>query len=194
MSKQDEELIAEYQQGNDEALNMLFHRYKMPVFNFALRLLGNRADAEDAAAEVFLSLVRNKDAYQPKAAKFSTWLFTVTRNACIDRIRKRKNIFSLWFTNPQSGEHEQWDVPDDEENAAENLARQETAHQVKSVIELLPPMQKEALILREYQGLKYEEIARILGCSLENVKVLIFRARERLRVELASSILEDGDE
>lgn len=193
MSKQDEELIAEYQQGNDEALNMLFHRYKMPVFNFALRLLGNRAEAEDAASEVFLVLVSKKEAYQPKA-KFSTWLFTVTRNACIDRIRKRKNIFSLWFTN-SSGEQEQWEIPDDDgETAAEHAARRETAHQVKSVIELLPPMQKEALILREYQGLKYEEIAHILGCSLENVKVLIFRARERLRVELASSILEDGDE
>lgn len=193
MSKQDEELIAEYQQGNEEALNMLFHRYKKPVFNFAFRLLGNRADAEDTTSEVFLILVTKKDAYQPRA-KFSTWLFTVVRNACISRIRKRKNVFSMWRTNPDSGQEEEWEIPDDQPSPADDLNRKETARQVKKVIKLLPPMQKEALILREYHGLPYEEIAQILDCSLENVKVLIFRARERLRVELASLIAEDEHE
>ena len=84
MARHDEELIIEYQQGSEEAFEMLFQRYKKPILNFALRILGNRADAEDITADVFLIRFTKKNLYKPDA-KFSTWLFTVARNACITK-------------------------------------------------------------------------------------------------------------
>ncbi len=192
MEKQDEELIMEYYQGCEEALEMLFHRYKKPVLNFALRILNNRADAEDVTGEVFVVVFEKKYVQKPKA-KFSTWLFTVAHNACITRIRKRKKTISLWFTKNDSGEYEPWDVVDPKTSPREELVKRETALEVKKAIAKLPDTQKEALILREYHHFSYEQITEVLSCSLENVKILIYRARERLRTELPSSIMEDHD-
>lgn len=171
---------------------MLFQRYKKPVLNFALRILGNRADAEDVTGEVFLVVFTKKYAQKP-GARFSTWLFAVAHNACITRIRKRKRTVSLWFTKDASGEVEQWEVMDPEASHTEKLIKKETALQVKKAIAKLPPQQKEALILREYHDLSYEQITEILNCSLQNVKILIYRARERLRSDLLPSIKEDHD-
>ncbi|MDP2654205.1 MAG: sigma-70 family RNA polymerase sigma factor [Candidatus Omnitrophota bacterium] len=190
MEQRDEELIADYQQGNPKALEMLYERYKEPILNFALRILGNRADAEDVTADVFGVLIVRRDAYQPKA-KFSTWLYTVTRNACISKIRKHKNVFSLWFQG-QNGEYDEIPVPDKQPSVSMRLADQETGEQIRKAIEKLPDSQKEALILREYHGMSYDEISQVLGCSLENVKILIFRGRERLRRELTSFLTEEN--
>ena len=185
MTKPDDELIADYQKGDTKALEMLFDHYKKPVLNFALRITGNRADAEDVVSDVFMAVFINKDRYQPKA-KFSTWLFTIARNSCINKLRKKKNIFSMWVQNNQSGDYELLDVPDTETMPDRLVKEKEVAAHVKNAIAKLPETQREALVLREYQNFSYEEISQILGCSLENVKVLIFRARERLRQELSS--------
>ena len=190
MDKRDEDLIHEYQLGNEEALTMLFERYKRPILNYALRILGNRADAEDVAGEVFLALFEKKDSYQPQA-KFSTWLYTIARNNCISRIRKRKFQISLWFEKDETGELQCLDIPDDKNLPPQELARKETSFYLRRAIAKLPLEQKEALILREYQQLSYEEISQVLGCSLEKVKVVIFRAREKLREELPSFIKEE---
>jgi len=183
MDKTDEELIETYYQGKEEAVEMLFTRYKMPVFNFSLRILNGRADAEDATGEVFLSLFRKK--YTPRAGvKFSTWLFAVARNACLTQIRKRKKWLPMWLTKNESGEYEQWDIPDTADLPHEVLGKREEALKVRKAISLLPDLQKEALVLREYHHFKYDQISEILNCSLEQVKINIFRARERLRVVL----------
>ena len=189
MTKSDQELIADYQNGDPRALEMLFERYKKPVLNYALRVTGNRADAEDVTSDVMMTLIVKKETYQP-IAKFSTWLFTIVRNSCISKLRRRKNIFSLWTQNQESGEYETLDVPDTA-NLPDHLVKEkEITSQVKKAIEKLPDTQREALVLREYQNFSYEEISQILGCSLENVKILIFRARERLRQELSSFMTE----
>ncbi len=190
MDKQDEDLILEFQQGKSEALEMLYHRYKQPILNFSLRILSNRADAEDVTAEVFLVLFSKKDSYRSKA-KFSTWIFTVAYNACITRIRKRKRVVSLWFTKDDDPEEKEWEIPDPNSLPSEDLAKKETALQVKRAIQNLPELQKEALVLREYHNLSYEEISQILDCSLENVKILIYRARERLKKTLPSFLREE---
>lgn len=183
MEIKDEELIVEYYQGDQAAFTALFQRYKRPVLNFALRLIDNRADAEDVVEEVFMSLLQQK--YTIRAgAKFSTWMFRVAHNACMTHFRKKKHVASLWFKKNDENDYASWDVADTADLPHEEIAKQESAMQVKKAIAKLPLEQKEALVLREYNGLAYDQISVILECSLEKVKILIFRARERLRVEL----------
>jgi RNA polymerase sigma-70 factor (ECF subfamily) len=186
----DEELIADYLQGRAEAFEMLFRRYKKSILNFALRFLGNRADAEDVTADVFVTLYSKRYTPQPQA-KFSTWLFTVARNACISQIRKRRRFLPMWFTQGESGELEQWEIPDARNLPSDDLDRKETAIQIRQAVTQLPEAQREAVILREYHEMSYQDIAQVMGCSLERVKILIFRGRERLRQELSLAAMED---
>lgn len=195
MDQTDEDIMLDYQSGNREAISVIFHRYKNRIMNFCLRMLGNRADAEDVAHDVFVTLMGSRYKYQ-SGAKFSTWLFTIARNRCIDRIRKSKRFFSMTFSNKDSSNNksDQWDVPDDRPDSADDLGKKERAQLVQKAIATLAVQQREAIILREYHRFSYDEIAKILNCSLDNVKVLIFRGRERLRVELASHIQEGNHE
>ena len=168
---------------------MIFMRYKNPILNFCLRILGNRPDAEDATGEVFLALFAKQYTFKPEA-KFSTWLYTIARNNCIDRIRKKKNLVSRWFSSKSDDELIEWDVADTRDISSEMLAKKEMAKHVQLAIQMLPLEQKEAIILREYQSLSYEQIAQVLNCSLEKTRILIFRAREQLRNQLSSYIKE----
>ena len=174
------------------ALEGIFTRYKKPVFNFALRFLANRAEAEDVASDVFLAVVSGRYHYSP-SAKFSTWLFTVTRNACISRIRSSKKMFSLWFKTAQ-GEDQQMDFADHSlpsKRPDHALLKEEQSVFLEKALSKLPLGQREAIILKEFQNMRYEEISKVLNCSLANVKILIFRGRENLRRELKTSGLEE---
>lgn len=191
MEQSDEEIMMQYKvTGEPEIVQAIYFRYRTRILNFCLRMLGNRADAEDVTGEVFLTLFSGKYAYDPKA-KFSTWLYTVARNGCISRIRKRKHLVSVWFSSRGSSTYDQWELEDKEDLAAEQLAKKEAASRVRRAIGQLPNEQREAIILREYHRLHYDEIRQILDCSLEKVKILIFRAREKLREDLRSFIEEE---
>jgi RNA polymerase sigma-70 factor (ECF subfamily) len=190
MEQTDEELMSRFSGGDMPALEGIFTRYKKPVFNFAFRFLANRAEAEDVASDVFLTVVSGRYQYSPNA-KFSTWLFTVTRNACISRIRSGKKMFSLWFKTEQ-GEEEQLDVADPSLSRPDDaLLKEEQSVFLEKALAHLPLGQREAIILKEFQNMRYEEIAKVLNCSLSNVKILIFRGRENLRRELKTSGLEE---
>lgn len=178
----DMELVNAYYAGDKGAFEQLFERHKLKVFNFALRLLNNRPDAEDVTSEVFIQLFGKR--YQNNGqAQLSTWLLTVARNNCLTRLRSVKKTVSLWFQK-DDGDDGVWEVPDPNASPAQAMAKKEQAKAIKRALDKLPIEQKEALILREYERRGYSDIAQILGCSLEKVKVLIFRARERLRLEL----------
>lgn len=183
MNKKDEELIVESKLGNREALEEIFHRYKVSLFNYAFRILGNRADAEDVVSDVFLTLSSGNTIYIPKA-KFSTWLYTVAHNACISRIRKRKKFVYMWFKRKKDDTYTELDIPDVQNSPAINSDEKNIVSQIKQAIKKLPLEQREAIVLRVYQNLSYTEIREALGCSISKVKVLIFRAREKLRREL----------
>ncbi len=168
------------------ALEGIFTRYKKPVFNFAYRFLANRAEAEDVASDVFLAVVSGRYHHSPQA-KFSTWLFTVTRNSCISRIRSGKKIFSIWFKTEQ-GENQHMDIADESMPGPDNaLLKEEQSVFLEKALARLPLGQREAIILKEFQNMRYEEIATVLNCTLANVKILIFRGRENLRRELKTS-------
>lgn len=185
----DEELMEKFYEGDREALGVIFERHKDGVFNFALRMVNNRADAEDITADTFGRLCDGRNRFVQNA-RFKTWLYTIARNASIDKIRGRKKWGSMWFQKQDSSEELFMDVPSSEDSASQTLQRKETIQLIQMAIDLLPQDQKEAIILREYQELSYEDIAQILGCSLANVKVLIYRARVQLKNHIPASIKE----
>jgi len=193
MMTPDEDLIRELQQGRSQAFDELFARYQRPVFHFCLRMTGSRPDAEDVTSEVFLALFQKCRSYEPKA-KFSTWLFTIARNMSISRIRRRRKISFLWFIDKTRGDEMPWDIPDPSPGADEKAVRAETDRAIAAAIQKLPDLQKQALILREYQQFSYAEISQILKCSLEQVKILIYRARQTLKDQLAGILTEGSDE
>lgn len=185
----DEELIQNYYRGDKEALGVIFERHNQGVFNFALRFLGNRADAEDTTSEVFSRLCTSQGRFTPNA-KFKTWLLTITRNICLDRIRSRGRWGGMWFQKQGSDHYEVMDFPSDRESPQDNLQNKETIFHLQAAIAQLPVDQREAIVLREYEGLSYEEIAAMIGCSLANVKILIYRARTQLKSTIPSFIKE----
>ena len=187
MNKKDEELMMESKLGDREALVEIFHRYKVSLFNYAFRILGNRADAEDVVSDVFLVLSSPNTIYTPKA-KFSTWLYTIAHNACISRIRKRKKFLYMWFKRKKDDTYTELDIPSEQNPVSLNTDEKNAISQIKGAIKKLPLEQREAIVLRVYQNLSYAEISEALGYSISKVKVLIFRAREKLRRKLLPSI------
>lgn len=182
--RKDEEIMMEYRAGSMVALEEIFQRYKKPILNYAFKLLSSFADAEDVVGEVFYILTSRKDSYEP-VAKFSTWIYTIAHNVAIDRIRRRRKIFFFWQKNDKDGNsYEELDMPDTRFMPDSSAQENDISFYVKKAIDRLPFNLKEAIVLRQYHNLSYDEIAAVLNCSLSKVKILIFRAKEALRKEL----------
>jgi len=189
---QDEELIRRYYAADQEALKVIFQRHKEGLFNFALRFSGNRADAEDAVSHTFMMVCEKRYTIKP-GASFKTWAYAVARNSCLSKMRTGAKFFPLWSSKNDSGHEGPIDVIDPQGIARDQLDQKEIAVLLQKAINKLGPQQKEALLLREYQGFSYEEIAQVLQCSLEKVKVLIFRARSYLKEALPPVLLGEGE-
>ena len=153
MEQEDDQKIAGFQAGDREAVKMIFERYKIPVLKFCMRLLGNRADAEETAGDVFLTLLSTSYHPHPEA-KFSTWLYTIARNKCVSQLRKRKGILPLWFLSEDGTTEEPWDIPDPQDLSCEEFDKKERAEQVRKAIAKLPFEQKRsacAQTIRRFQ-------------------------------------------
>jgi RNA polymerase sigma-70 factor (ECF subfamily) len=187
----DEELVRRFYQADEEALKVIFRRYKDGLFNFALRFAGNRADAEDAVSHSFMMVCEKKYVIRPQAS-FKTWLYTVARNNCLSKIRHRNKFYSLWLPKNDSDEETAIDIADPR-TPRDQLDQNEISALLQKAIHKLPEEQKEALLLREYQGFSYEEISQVLNCTKDKVKVLIFRARAFLKDVLPPVLLEEGE-
>ena len=111
----------------------------------------------------------------------SFWLYVVVRNVCISRLRRKKFLTLFWFSKKDNEQLGEWQVEDAKDLPREEMIETERAKMVRAAISQLQGLQKEALILREYEHLSYAEIADILDRTVDNIKVLIFRAREHLR-------------
>lgn len=184
MDVSDEELMARYQAGDKPAVETIYLRYKYRILNFCWRMLGNRAQAEDVASEIFMSLFTS--AYKIQSdAKFSTWFYTIARNHCVDALRLRSRQRAC---EADQRFVENCDAP---LGAGDELLFKEAQSHLRAALENLSDEQKQAIVLQHYEGLSYSEIAAVLGCSLDKVKVLIFRAKENLSVQLAF-LLKEG--
>lgn len=185
----DEEVMLNYQRGEPQAMDELLRRYKNPIYHFAFRLTGNAFEAQDIAQEVFLRLHQHKDAYRP-TGKFSTWIFSIAHNLCISRLRKKK--WTVIWPRKEDNPDELREFESPNPSPHDEAVKDEVSEVVKKCIQSLPFLQKEALILREYEKLDYDGIARILKKSLGTVKTLIHRARLNLKDKLLPYIEEFG--
>jgi RNA polymerase sigma-70 factor (ECF subfamily) len=185
----DEQVMLKYQNDEVEAMDELLARYKNPIYHYSLRLSRNAAEAQDIAQEVFLRVHQFKDDWRP-IGKFSTWIFSIAHNVALSRLRKKKWLV-FW---PRKGDQpdELMDFESPDPSPQEVVSKVEVAELVKRCIQSLPFLQREALVLREYENLNYEEIGKILNKSQGTVKNLIHRARENLKNKLLPQIEEFG--
>ncbi len=180
----DEELMVSYQEGDMSAMDEFLKRYKNPIYHFVFRLSWNETEAQDITQEVFLRLHQFRDRYSP-VAKFSTWLFTIAHNLSVSRLRKKKWLVAWPRTSENPDELVEFASP--ASSPREAAVKQEESRVLKDCIQGLPFLQKEALILCEYEKLDYAEIAKILNKPLGTIKNLIHRARMNLKDKLAPS-------
>lgn len=168
------ELLQRAAGGDESAFQMLYRRHRNPVFHFAYRLFGSTAQAEDVTHDCFLSLLRHPGRFDPRQASLRTYLYAAARNCALKEYRSRRN------GNPQTG-----DVPTQPERRApeplRKLLDEELTSYVRKALASLEFLQREALILFEYEELPLAEIAAIVGANVGTVKSRIWRARERLR-------------
>ncbi|MGH7163292.1 MAG: RNA polymerase sigma factor [Planctomycetota bacterium] len=180
--RSDVELMLAFRAGDDGAFSVLVQRHKDAVMNLTYRYLGNRADAEDLAQEVFLRVYRARKGYRPDA-KFSTWLYRVAVNACLNEVRSRKSRPTHRAAALNAGDGEIGAALPDARNEAppEAAAREELRAAVRNAVDALPERQRLALLLNKFHGLGYQEMAGALDLSVPAVKSLLVRARESVR-------------
>jgi RNA polymerase sigma factor (sigma-70 family) len=170
-SATDDELMLEVREGDVRKLGALFERHQAPLFNYYLRMNRDRASSEDLVQEVFVRILRFRHTFQP-GTSFVTWMYRIARNLNIDRVRKSWREVGL---EPDA------DPAASQPSAAESLETRQEAALVRQALAKLPREQRELLILSRYQGLKYGQIAELLGCQTGAVKTRVFRALGGLR-------------
>jgi len=163
----DHQLMSDVRDGYVEKLAILFERHHVSLFNYFLRLTGNRAASEDLVQDVFARILKYRTTYQGED-KYVVWMFKIARNAHIDALRRRKDALPL---------DEQYVEPADAGPLPEEcLERAQDATLVAKALTLLPPRKQEILVLSRFQNLKYREIAELLDCPVGTVKAMIHRA------------------
>ncbi len=185
-SDPDAALMLLVKQGDRDAFTLLVEKYKQPVINLAYRTLSDATEAEDLAQHVFLQVFKSAPRYQV-SAKFSTWLFTITRNLCLNEIRRRSRhpAQSLDEVSPDNEDQPLRQVEDVKNfSPPDALLQSELEEKVQLALAELPEKQRTALLLCRQEELSYEEIAEVLECSLSATKSLIHRARETLKQTL----------
>ena len=182
---QDDSLIRRAAAQDAAAFEQLMLLHQKPVYNICYRMAGNAEDALDLSQEVFLKAYRNIGNFDERS-QFSTWIYRITANTCIDEMRKRKGRQSFSLEEELEGEEGsmQRQVADAGETPEESMLREEQKSEVLQALESLSPEHKVAVILRDIKGLSYEEIAEILELTLGTVKSRISRGRNQLKQEI----------
>lgn len=181
----EKELIQKAKQGDMTAFEELILKHEKIVYNVALRMMNHSEDAKDISQEVFLKAYRNIANFDERSA-FSTWLYRITTNTCIDEMRKRKGKQSYSLEEELENEDGtmQRQIADEGDTPEESLLREERKSEILQALENLSAEHKAAVVLRDVKGLSYEEISEILELSLGTVKSRISRARNQLKTEI----------
>ncbi|WP_448700054.1 RNA polymerase sigma factor [Mucilaginibacter sp. AW1-3] len=176
-AKNDFKLVSRAREGDQKAYADLMHRYKDSIYFMALKMVNNKEDAMDLTVETFAKAFEKLDKYQPEFA-FSTWLFRVGTNNCIDFIRKKKlNTTSISGMVDDDGDERPLQIKSDTLNPEEASMKKEQSQTLKVLIDSLPQRYRNLIVLRYFDELSYEEIAEQLDLPLGTVKAQLFRAR-----------------
>lgn len=187
--EQEADVIQAVLDGDVNAYEALVKEYEKNVYNLALRMTGNSEDAYDMSQEAFIKAYNSLGAFRGES-KFSVWLYRIVSNVCLDflRSKNRKPTVSLSVEN-DDGDEVELDIADESNSPELVLERGLTRDAVRRGLAALPDDHREILLLREIQGLSYDEIAEVLGLEAGTVKSRIFRARKKL----CSFLLKDGN-
>ena len=192
----DEALMQSYAKGSIDAFEELLARHRGPVFGYLCRMLKNRDLAEDTLQEVFIRVINSRTRYK-KSAKFTTWLYRIAHNACIDALRRERYRKTESLSEPL-GDTEgsamklQDVIPNTNPGPDETLAREQFTEALKGCIERLSPEQREVFMLRQYQDLPFQEIARVTRTSESTVKSRMRYALNNLRTMLVNERIVEG--
>ena len=176
----DEELILEFQQNDTlHAFEILVQRYKNPLMNYVFRFLGDYETSSDVVQETMIKVYKNKDSYK-SIAKFSTWIYTIAGNLARTEYqrRKRRNIFSI---NSYGENDETYDIPDEQYRPDVLTDSKIKDKIIQAAFKKVSGAYRNVVILRDVQGLSYEEIAEITNVSVGTVKSRINRGRAQLQ-------------
>ena len=178
----EQNLIEKISRGDESALSEIYRIYRDRVYGFVYRMTINQVVAEDITHEVFVVLIENPKRFQAERGKLLTFLCAVARNLVMNHLRRKHNR-DVGFD-----EFENFDAPEDEArgNPLADLLNQELAARIEIAIAALPPLQREVIILREFEELSYEEIARVTDAELSAVKTRLHRARQTLAKGLSA--------
>jgi RNA polymerase sigma-70 factor (ECF subfamily) len=185
MASTDEELVARSIGGDLDSFNQLVLRWERPIYALAYRVIGREEDARDVCQETFLRAFRALGGFKGQA-KFSSWLYRITLNLCRDWIRRERR-------QPLAQTPEGIDLvelageAEDTESVEELVARKEIGAAVAKAMALLPEEQRTAIVLKEYHGLTFQEIADMLDCPLSTVKTRLYQGLTVLRRQLERS-------
>jgi RNA polymerase sigma-70 factor (ECF subfamily) len=168
----DEFLIEHISAGNESAFEELVQRHQVKVLNLIYYFLNDRWEAEDVAQEVFLKVWENAPKFKGKS-KFSTWLYRIVINSCLNYQRSRKKDHSDCLNNPEFSGNPQ-------SNPHQIMEKKEREIIVNQAIRLLPPKQRMALILSRFEGYSYAEIAKLMNVSISSTESLLFRAKQNI--------------
>jgi RNA polymerase sigma-70 factor (ECF subfamily) len=182
----DTALMLRVREGDTTAFTALVEKYKQPVMNVVYRMLQDATEAEDIAQNVFVQVYRSAGRYQA-SAKFSTWLFTIARNLCLNELRRRSRhpADSMDVSHPDQEDQPAQQYEDTQTaSPPETLLHGELRTKIEEALTALPENQRIAILLCRQEELSYEDIAKVLGCSLSATKSLIHRGREYLKHRL----------
>ena len=185
MSINEKLLLERSKAGDVAAFEILIEAYQKKIFNLAYRIVGNYDDAGDQAQEALIRIFKSIANFKEQSS-FSTWVYRITTNVCLDEIRRKKNKRTLSLDEEihfEDGEMKRQIISDDP-LPDEIAEREELRSIVSSAIESLPEEQRIVITLRDIQGLSYEEIAEVLDCPSGTVKSRINRARQALKIVL----------
>ena len=185
MTWTDEELVARSRSGDADSFNQLISRWERPIYALAYRVIGREEDARDVTQETFLRAFRGLSAFKGQA-KFSSWLYRIALNLCRDWIRRKKR--SPMAILPEDVDLE--DLASDTgptETVEDLVSRRELSELVEAAMARLPEEQRTAIILKEYHGMTFQEIADLQGCPLSTVKTRLYQGLSVLRRELGAA-------
>ena len=188
MPSTDEELVARSRGGDLDSFNQLVLRWERPIYALAYRVIGREDDARDVAQETFLRAFRALKGFKGEA-KFSSWIYRITLNLCRDWIRRQRRT-------PVMQAPEGVDIIElagaatPSESIEDLVARKELGRDVGQVMSVLPEEQRNAIILKEYHGLTFQEIADLLDCPLSTVKTRLYQGLTVLRKQLREAGVE----